>query len=261
MSPKDTPDLPKMTFEQFEKASRRRLRELGKDRFERAADEANPRFLSEAQFYMAEIERRHGGRVATRDLILELIVILLIGGEIWLGVKAGRDEDAMMTKQTGAIEKVAQSADLSAQSQKATAATLTALQDTTEKMNQALQAQLALFYDLSVLVTWDQTKKAVNVVNSGRTNVWFWGLNIAGHEERFQDPKVLTPNALYEIGSPIVKSTMDSFKKGADLSLPFVAYVKNERKEEFVVRANLEIFWDGDHRRMPGTPLKVATPA
>src|SRR2546430_8667826 len=94
------------TFEEFEKATQRELRERAKECFEKAqpdlfteANYANTALLQEAQFYMSELERRAGSRIALRDLLLEIVVIFLIGGEILLGIKAGRDEDKLMDKQ------------------------------------------------------------------------------------------------------------------------------------------------------------------
>src|ERR1700692_2491643 len=103
----------KMTFDEFEKASKRDLRARAKHCFEKAqeggeyfnTDMQSTAFL-EAQFYMSEMDRRHGGWIATRDLILEIVVILLIGGEIWFGNKASSDEGALMKSQTAVMQKL-----------------------------------------------------------------------------------------------------------------------------------------------------------
>jgi hypothetical protein len=71
-----------MTFEDFEKANPEKLREEARSCFDKA--EANPSWggaptlLLQAQFLMMERDRREAGRIAKRDLNLEIIVIGLI---------------------------------------------------------------------------------------------------------------------------------------------------------------------------------------
>src|ERR1700675_4859590 len=94
-----------MTFEEFEKADQRQLKAEAKACFDSAQQMAGRSWdwrvakLIESQFYMQALDRRHDSWIAWRDLILEFVVILLIGGEIWLGWKVGKDEDRMMTQQ------------------------------------------------------------------------------------------------------------------------------------------------------------------
>src|SRR5436309_2119869 len=97
----------------------------------------------------SEEERLHSRHVSRRDFWLEIAVIVLIGMEIVLGINSGTDEDRMMNKQTAVIQTLSDNASVTAESQKATARTLQALQSTTESMNAAMQGQLALFYDVS----------------------------------------------------------------------------------------------------------------
>ena len=44
--------------------------------------------LQEAQFYTRELERRSDSRVSVRDLVLEIFVIILIGAELYMSVRA-----------------------------------------------------------------------------------------------------------------------------------------------------------------------------
>ncbi len=79
-----------MTFEQFENANGAELRSEAKACFERARTFGHSWMgtagaLLEAQFYMGEIDRRDGTRIARRDFRMELIVIALIGFELLSG--------------------------------------------------------------------------------------------------------------------------------------------------------------------------------
>jgi hypothetical protein len=44
--------------------------------------------FQEAEFYTRELERRADSRTSIRDLLLEIIVIGMIGWEIWMGYGA-----------------------------------------------------------------------------------------------------------------------------------------------------------------------------
>jgi hypothetical protein len=111
-----------MTFEQFEKADSRKLREMAKEVFDLSqhpyiANEAKPSHLLEAQFYLseidrrqAEIERQEDRRIASRSHRMELIIIALIVGEIvigifgiWLGFREGKEQAAILER----VEKAA----------------------------------------------------------------------------------------------------------------------------------------------------------
>ena len=91
-----------MTFEEFEKAKPRELRAKAKSYFEAAqapghTGERVTSFLLEAQFYMGEIDRRHDSWISLRDLVLEIVVILLIGWEIFEGNKQASVLDKQLT--------------------------------------------------------------------------------------------------------------------------------------------------------------------
>lgn len=81
-----------MTFEEFQAAKKTDLKEKANECFRKYGDPNiggldKPALLLEAQFYMNEMERRHQTWISWRDLILEVVIIVLIGAEIWLGNK------------------------------------------------------------------------------------------------------------------------------------------------------------------------------
>jgi hypothetical protein len=81
-----------MTFEVFEKAKARELRTQAKVCFDGAQEMAGGAWerrlakLIEAQFYMAEIDRRHDNKWIWISFASELVIILLIVGEIAVGL-------------------------------------------------------------------------------------------------------------------------------------------------------------------------------
>lgn len=112
-----------MNFEQLEKATPAQLREAAKSRFDITARDhriGNIMLSLEAQFYMAEmdrreaeIERRESRRVANRDFRMELIVIALIGLElivaIWgvaLSIRESRQQFQTMERLVHALDKL-----------------------------------------------------------------------------------------------------------------------------------------------------------
>ena len=60
----------------------------------------------------ADVDKRKHDRIAVRDLVLEIVVILLIGWEIALGITQGRDEDVLMDKQTKVLDQLNANASL-----------------------------------------------------------------------------------------------------------------------------------------------------
>src|SRR5437763_10728736 len=80
-----------MTVEEFQSATADQLREKANDCFARAARTGSGDWAGlymEAQFYLAEIERRESAKIAKRDYTLEVWVIVLIGVEIVLSLLA-----------------------------------------------------------------------------------------------------------------------------------------------------------------------------
>ena len=132
-----------MTFADFEKATPAVLREQARQCFDRAneaqtATEFQVAKLIEAQFYMSEMDRRAGSRIGLRDLLLEIVVILLIGGEIGLAVKQGKDEDILMDKQNGILTSLQTSTADNAASIKALATVTQVMSDTTAASGRTL---------------------------------------------------------------------------------------------------------------------------
>jgi hypothetical protein len=143
----------------------------------------------------------------------------------------------------------------------ATAATLTSLQGITAAMNEALQKQLALFYDVSINVAYDVDKKLVVLTNDGRTNVAVWGQKFG------TEPPDINANGTTIIpGGMTTNSQTASFNSlltqikvphGQVFLIPFELYLKNEKGEEYVQRCNFIIFGEDDPRRIETQTISV----
>jgi len=115
-----------MTFEEFEKSAEAELREQARLCFKQAADmaggewEKRTAFMLQAQFYMAELDRREAekerkesARIALRDYRMEWVVIIMIGLEIvlsiwgiYLGTKESKEQQQIAQKQIEMLDKV-----------------------------------------------------------------------------------------------------------------------------------------------------------
>ena len=149
-------------------------------------------------------------------------------------------------------------------SSKATADTLTALKTTTEIMNDALQKQLALYYDVSLNVYFNLDSKKLELTNMGRTNISLWAL---GSQFLHEEPSIVTNG-----GRTVVTGTQFSIEASGTYTLirarypvgfatlvPFEIYLKNERREEFVAHCDFVVTWDKDTMKL-GTQTVSITP-
>jgi hypothetical protein len=234
-----------ITLQEIENMSRKELKQAIRACFE-YAPETSPvdrlAVLQEAQFYSRELERRSDSWVSWRDLLLEVVVIGLIGWEIHMGYSQQTHQDQAFEKEKAIWEHMDTST-------KATADTLTSLAGTTDAMNKALQKQLALFYDVSLNVVFDQDRKKLTLANNGRTNVVLWGGKV-GDTDIFvpTEGRTITAGAGFEFdGSPAYELMIARFPKPAQGGLlPYGLYIKNERGEEFVQHGYLALLWKGD---------------
>lgn len=256
-----------MNFEEFDKANRSDLRNLAKECFDRSqaepeSSQKKAALLLQAQFYVAEMDRRHGGRTALRDLVLEIVVILLIGFEIVLALKQGKDEDQLMDKQNGILSSLQTSTANTATalnglltmtgtmngSASATASTLGTLESTTKTMSKAVQDQLSLFYQPSVAVYYNLADKRIFVANEGRTDLLItaWKYSNEGRNE-LKPTQTIAPNASwFMVTSEIQKKLEAATPKGAVTSTPMSFYLNDEHGKRYVVLAHLLAAWPED---------------
>ncbi len=136
-----------MKTEDFANATETQLRQKANEYFdslETSGSHEKPALLIGAQFYMDEIERRKQGRVAARDLILELVVILLIALEIYFGVTGGNQQLAVLQKLNASTGATAEVLSKLADQQKAALSGQKDTLRTIEQVNTTLQNELKL---------------------------------------------------------------------------------------------------------------------
>ena len=214
-----------MTFEQFEKANRKTLREEAKQCFERAQDgQSQTDFqvmkLLEAQLYMQELDRRHDSWIAWRDLILEVVVIALIGGEIWLGWKQGTNESTMMDKQDTILGN---------------------LDTSTSATAKLVQKEIDLEYDLSINVEYNGGID-IAIYNNSRSEVAFAGIKIGsmrpmtkmGAQAIIPDHNVMAISFL-EYNPQLAAG----ISKSPPITFPLELYLRNALGDEFIWKGQL----------------------
>ncbi len=251
-----------MTFDQFEKASKRDLREKAKECFEKSQDETvNPMirsgYILEAQLYTTELERRQSSRIALRDLLLELVVIALIGWEIYMSY----GDDKLMNKQNGILSGLQQSTSDTASTIKGlldmtrtmnetaqtTARTMRALQSDMDATNKGVHDQLSLFYDPAIVLVYQSDSHRLLFQNNGRTNITLNALKIWDGPEQIQMHRVIVPSAAYYFDiETMYKKLTDSVPKGSTQSIPVIAEIRNETGKIFRVTSNLYVIWEHD---------------
>jgi hypothetical protein len=141
----------------------------------------------------------------------------------------------------------------------ATAGTLTATQSTMEGMNDALQKQLALFYDVEINMVYLEGSKKLELINNGRTNVQLWGGKIAGSKlELLRQPQLVTPSGAYIISLEFLhKSLSENLPKGTNEDIPVMMIVTNEKKEHFTIHAILTTVWNGGSMSFNTHPSEI----
>jgi hypothetical protein len=266
-----------VNFEQFTKAKRSELRALAKECFDESQDEAIPddkreSLRQEAQFYMGEMDRRTGGRVARRDLILELVVILLIGGEILLAIKQGREQEGFMNRQNGILSSMQQSTSQTAtvlsnlavltkamgDNTLASSQTLVSLRATTEAMNKGVHDQISPLYDPSIALTYDSGLNRILLTNTGRTRLTVTTLKVNGRVANFAGMKVIAAgtNMYFEFAEEY-KQYSSTLIKGSSLNIPIEAHLQNENRKRFVLNGNLSFVWENDKVTVHGQNMSV----
>jgi hypothetical protein len=255
-----------MTFEDFEKAGKRDLKREAKQCFDECIDQSitgdvRTARLLEAQFYMGELDRRSSSRIALRDLLLEIVVILLIGAEIGLAVKQGTDEDRLMDKQNGILTKLQNATSDTATSVKAlsditkamgdntsaSAKTLLSLRTTTETMNKGVHDQISLFYDPSFALTYNTEQNRIQFMNTGRTSLKLTVVKMNGEMKNLGGTKLISPGT-YQYVEVVeeYKKIASGLAKGAFLSVPVEAHLENEIGKHYVMNGALFFIWEND---------------
>lgn len=235
----------------------------------RAASARQSSILSEAQFYLDEIERREGreerqrqSKIARRDLILELVVIFLIGLEIVVGVWGGNDQLKALGKikdgsdqQLVLLQKMNESAGNTATILKTLSdeqsQALTAQQQTLQiitQMNGALQSQLGLTYIPELTMVYNEGQKLLTLENLGKADIYAWGTKMGAEPRNMvNEPRIIIPNGSYSF--PIEDQLkMEALKvaKGGSEQVRYDVHIRNAKQKKFTASYFLYYVWKGD---------------
>jgi hypothetical protein len=136
-----------MKAEDFASATELELRRKANEcfeKFENSGSHERPALLIEAQFYIGEIERRKQDKVARRDLLLELVVIILIGLELYFGITGGNQQLATLQKLDASANMTAKALNTLTDQQRAALSAQTEMLGTIQKVNAIMQEELNL---------------------------------------------------------------------------------------------------------------------
>ncbi len=218
------------------------------------------RNISQAQLYLAEIERRKQARerlesekIAQRDYKLELWVIGLIGAELVLavvGIVFGWIEGHQQTKVLDQLNK----------SSAETAATLTAVRQAQEAsldtqkhtlenitaMNDALQDEMDLNLTEAMQYRGGTTgagHERVDFANSSRTVLWLCGSKFGTEPTAMrQRPAMLTPGSSVPFDiSDLIAKTIKAMGTATEATIPFELYVKRENGTKYVAKGTVQV--------------------
>jgi hypothetical protein len=261
-----------MNLEDLSRMSEAQLREKANEilaKLETAGGLDQGPILSASQFYIDEIERRAGeaerrrqSRIALRDFILELVVIILIGGELYFGITGGNQQLSALEKlntnagqQLTLLQKMNASADETARTMKSLSAeqdaALTTQQQTLQiitQMNGALQTQLGLSFTPELTVTFDEPSKLLLFQNFGKTNLFMWGMKTADEaKEMSPEPRIIVPGAGYKIpADDQLKARSERVPKGGSEQQRLDVYLKTANEKKFTASYLLFYVWKND---------------
>jgi len=119
-----------------------------------------------------------------------------------------------------------------------------------EAMKVSLDKQVTLFYDVQLNVVYDESKKKLILINTGRTNVMLYeGITGDGQKsvKHFEKPQLIAPASTQEFElEEAVKTLANELPKGEHRRYTFTFFVKNERQERFTLSGDFIAVWRGD---------------
>jgi hypothetical protein len=242
----DRGPIPKLvtSYDELRKMSRRELKELSNTFLGYAAEaktvEERTELSTQSNYYVAELGRRRDTRISTRDLILEVVVIGLIGWEIWMGYRQEGDQSKNFDAQQVVLGHMQTST-------QATATTLVEVESTMKAMKDSIDKQVGLFYDVQINVTYAENRKKLVLQNTGRSNVTLWAQHVGTSTDpmlKFPEPHVIVPTATYEITLEDAITLLTSkLPRDQMQTFTFMFLVKNERHEKFTISGDLIASW------------------
>jgi hypothetical protein len=218
---------------------------------------ARETLITEAQFYLAEIERRkqaqdriEGATIAQRDYKLELWVIWLIGAELVLAIvgivfgwKEGNKQADILdklnkssTETAATLAAVRQAQEASLETQKHTLENITA-------MNDALQSEFDFnLVDVLQCISSD-SQGHIFVANRGKATLILWGTRFDGQPTVMQQTASVIPyGGSYTLN--VSRLSRQLFGETGDTPqrvVPYELYLKTTNGKKYVGKSSLQI--------------------
>jgi hypothetical protein len=233
-------------------------------------------------------------RMAKRSYKMEIWVIVLIGLELlsalvglWYSVHEGNLQASILghmdnstaatsntlkeqgglleTMNTNTADTVTAMQKLQAQQNDSLVAqknSLTTLRNTLKsivQMDAALERQLNLAFEVSVLVTFNNDTKKIIVINQGKTAVLVWGAKSEQSPPvKFAQPRFVVPGAAYEFFlEEAFNRLSQTVPKGTQQDLPEDLYIKSADGKPYVVHDVLRALWEGDNFKIYSTTTAI----
>jgi hypothetical protein len=213
--------------------------------------------ITEAQFYLAEIERRkqaqdriEGANIADRDYKLELWVIGLIGAELLLAVVGlvfgwveGKKQADILDKLNTSSAETATTLTAVRQAQEASLETQKHTLENISAMNDALQNE----FDLNLLdvlqCSGSDNLGHIFVTNRGKASLFLWGSRFDGRSPVMSKTASVIPyGGSYTLDvSPLSKKLFGESGDALQRVIPYELYLKTANGKKYVGRSNFQI--------------------
>ena len=116
------------------------------------------------------------------------------------------------------------------------------------EMNFALQRQLAMAFDVAVIVTTDDATKRIGVLNQTKTVIVICGMKYnSGPPVKFPDQKYLPSGDRYDFFEDgIYQNAALIVPRGFEKQLPLEVYIQGADGKHYVVYSYLLVKWEND---------------
>jgi hypothetical protein len=272
-----------MNVEQLSTMTESELRSAANDHFElvdktKGDDAEKARYISLAQVYLNEIERRKLAQaradeasIADRDYRLEKWVIVLIGAElviavlgIFLGWIEGDKQMKILNKQTEVLDKLNQSSAATAsvlndvrRAQEASLETQRNTLGNMVAMNREMQDEMDLNF-ANALQCAGQAGEGfeIYVRNDGKADLFLWGIKVGGDQrEMLPQGAKFPPGARQVIDArKFIRSMFGNRGMNGSVQIPFELYLKAPTGKKYVAESTLAITKWGDQSQLSTNP-------
>lgn len=222
-------ELSKLTKKELEECINERLAHV-----EEVWPDERGTALAEAEVYMRTLERRQDSHDSKRDFVLDLVILFLIGMEIFMSIRAELLQRENFKDEGKIFEKLQESSDK-------TATNVSLVEIALNKMNKNLQLELDLYYEPSVHVASSSQDgfDALEVHNQGRTAITVLGVKAWDVSKMkytvcmFRAPAAVPSGLFKDLGSEFIMRNVVQSVLTVGGSRPFDLFFRTGNGKEF----------------------------